>query len=207
MTARVSLHQCLECERYLQVPRDATGLDPQTCAECRARWGVFDDAPQIPGIPLATIRGPESLTPTQVELLGLLTEECGEVSQRVGKILRWGFDADFEGTTQQHKLEVELGDILAAMILSIGNGLVTAGGILQACREKMKKLVVDRDGPAQRIRHAKVRDDALILFAVPVDDHPEVARAKMFESLRDMYCLACGDMQPARGSCQCENDE
>jgi len=51
----------------------------------------------------------------------LLAEECGEVIQVIGKILRHGYDSthpnDPEGDTNRALLENELGDLNAALQL------------------------------------------------------------------------------------------
>lgn len=54
------------------------------------------------------------LTPAETERLAILMEECAEVQQIVGKILRHGYDGshpDDESTTNRELLEKELGDI------------------------------------------------------------------------------------------------
>lgn len=94
----VALCQCIRCERYLARNRAADGTDPQLCVHCTEieNRGMFDDLKIPPGIPLARIRGTLQ-DPIAIEVLALLVEECGEVAQRVGKINRWGWEADFEG--------------------------------------------------------------------------------------------------------------
>lgn len=59
------------------------------------------------------------LTPVQAELLALLAEECGELVQAIGKILRHGLDSYHpdSGIGNQESLEKEMGDVRAAMIL------------------------------------------------------------------------------------------
>lgn len=56
------------------------------------------------------------LTPAQAERLAMLAEECGEVIQMIGKILRHGYDSyhpqDRTVTNRQH-LGRELTDLLA----------------------------------------------------------------------------------------------
>jgi NTP pyrophosphatase (non-canonical NTP hydrolase) len=215
VTAKIARCQCISCRRYLARDRAADGTDPQVCEECHDSSMILRGS--RPGIPLARIRGPEGLSWVQLELLGLVTEECGEVQQRVGKLIRWGPDADYAGTTQQHKLEVELGDVLAALVLSVHNGMVTSGGVLSACRTKLEKLREDRGtdespGPRQRIRHALVpsADSGGILALVvprPGDD-ASAMRARAFSAMREVFCTACGCAQPpGYPSCQCENDE
>lgn len=161
MRRAVAKCQCVVCERYLAHDRDDAGEGPQT-EECISRTNAtraFMGYPGLgPGIPLADIRGPESLPLRDVELLGLLIEECGEVAQRVGKLLRWGWKADFAGTSQMHKLEVELGDVVAAIILAAFNGLARTGEIERHAAAKLAKLREDAAGPRQRLRHAHIPD-------------------------------------------------
>jgi hypothetical protein len=171
-SANLALCRCKECERYLSKERAADGSEPQFCVDCQANayytQGMWSDQPD--GLPLAKIRGPENLTPLQIEQLGLFTEEAGEVSQRVGKILRWGLDADFDGTSQTHKLEVELGDELAIMILGQHNGLIDLDNVIEHAREKLEKLRVDAAGPKQRLRHAKVPEKHQVFLDVFVTE-------------------------------------
>ena len=58
------------------------------------------------------------LTPAEAERLALLAEECGEVVQIIGKILRHGFDSCHPngGLTNRALLERECGDVRHAMI-------------------------------------------------------------------------------------------
>lgn len=65
------------------------------------------------------------LSPEVAELLAILAEECGEVTQRVGKILRHGIRTnpyDMSGPTNLMKLEEELADlqVIANLLGSIG---------------------------------------------------------------------------------------
>lgn len=60
------------------------------------------------------------LTNKELEALSLLAEECGEVIQVIGKILRHGLNSNWEGSlTNRELLEIEVGDMfLAAGITS-----------------------------------------------------------------------------------------
>lgn len=177
-----ALCQCMGCLKYLALNRDpqATSIRDRNCEECVERL--------VPGmgggLPLAILRA--TLTdPLSVELLGLLTEECGEVSQRIGKILRWGWEADFEGTTQQHKFEVELGDVVAAIMLAIHNGLVRREQLHTAAINKLRKLWEDAQGPRQRLQVATVPDKGFVHFGIA---HPgETAKPARMEAL--LYIL------------------
>jgi len=56
------------------------------------------------------------LTPAEAERIALLMEECGEVIQACGKILRHGFDSCHPdgGDDNRRLLEIELGDVIMA---------------------------------------------------------------------------------------------
>lgn len=57
------------------------------------------------------------LTPAEAERLAVLAEECGEVIQAVGKILRHGYESSHPdgGPTNRRTLEREIGDVLYAV--------------------------------------------------------------------------------------------
>lgn len=57
------------------------------------------------------------LSPAEYERLALLAEECGEVIQIIGKILRHGYESRHPdgGPTNRELLERELGDVDAAL--------------------------------------------------------------------------------------------
>lgn len=65
------------------------------------------------------IRPFNNLTPAQAERLALLAEECGEVQQAIGKILRHGYAGvnpdDRKGVDNTRALERELGDVLCVV--------------------------------------------------------------------------------------------
>lgn len=58
------------------------------------------------------------LTPKQAEALAILSEECGEVIQAIGKILRHGYEDyspfDETKTSNRINLEREIGDVIFA---------------------------------------------------------------------------------------------
>ena len=74
------------------------------------------------------------LTPAQAERLAMLAEECGEVIQIVGKILRQGYEGyhpdDMLRTTNRRLLRNELTDVLA-----VADELVDSGDILDCDHE------------------------------------------------------------------------
>lgn len=139
-----ALCQCVFCLKYLEKNRDplAPGIDSM-CTGCGGN------------LTLAKIRG--TLTsPQDLEVLALIAEECGEVTQRISKIIRWGWEATFEDTTQQAKLEGEIGDILAAVILAGHNGHVVFQRVIDAANAKLQKFREDAEGPRQRLLHTEV---------------------------------------------------
>ena len=73
------------------------------------------------------------LPPAQAERLALLAEECGEVIQMVGKILRHGYESRHPngGPTNREMLECELGDVCAAIRLMTGEGDLAECAIAQ----------------------------------------------------------------------------
>lgn len=69
--------------------------------------------------------------------LGLLTEECGEVSQAAGKCIRFGIDTPGpKNLTGREMLNLECGDILAAIEYGIQKGVLD--------KEKIQKYMVDK---------------------------------------------------------------
>lgn len=62
------------------------------------------------------------LTPAQAERLALLAEECGEVVQAVGKILRHGYESSHPNfiATNRTQLAKEIGDVYAAVGMLTG---------------------------------------------------------------------------------------
>lgn len=185
----LGLCQCARCERYLARNRDSNGHAPQMCVEC---YAILNENVQKlggppcaeTGIPLARIRA-ACTDPLSVELLGFMTEECGEVNQRIGKILRWGWEADFEGTTQQHKFEVELGDVLTGILLLLHNKLIRHGDLMNAVRSKLTKLTEDACGPRQRLQVAEVPTAAVVQLGTT----SEVLHANLDRTVRELFGL------------------
>jgi len=84
------------------------------------------------------------LTPAELEVIAVLSEECAEVQQEIGKILRHGLDSknpfDPKSVTNLEKLRIELGDILAALELLERVGLVSRSELETLKERKLKKL-------------------------------------------------------------------
>jgi NTP pyrophosphatase (non-canonical NTP hydrolase) len=59
------------------------------------------------------------LTPAEFERLALLSEECGEVVQAIGKIFRHGYESNHPDSCETNRidLETEIGHVFAALEL------------------------------------------------------------------------------------------
>ena len=66
------------------------------------------------------------LTPSECELIALLAEECSEVIQVCGKILRHGIDSchPISGTNNRSSLEKEIADVEVIISLLSQSGMV-----------------------------------------------------------------------------------
>lgn len=82
------------------------------------------------------------LTPTELELLALLSEEAGEIVQVVGKILRHGLESCHpDGGPPNYKLlESEIGDSIAATRLLASAGMIDMTRVEEAADEKLRKV-------------------------------------------------------------------
>ncbi len=82
------------------------------------------------------------LRPAEVERLALLAEECGEVIQIVGKILRHGYEShnpyDADAGTNRQMLEKEIGDLSAAIDLMRWERDIRDNAIHDAASLKLK---------------------------------------------------------------------
>ena len=84
------------------------------------------------------------LTDAQIELLALLSEECGEVVKAIGKIMRHGYESmnprNRSGPTNRTSLEREVGDVLASVSLLEQAGDVDPKAIARAQKRKARKV-------------------------------------------------------------------
>jgi hypothetical protein len=96
---------------------------------------VFAGLDLLPG-------APPGLTPAEIERLAMLMEECGEVVQAAGKVLRHGYlsVSPFGGPNNRVTLERELGDLTAAMDLLKGAGDVRPGDVRDYRKRKRAGL-------------------------------------------------------------------
>lgn len=84
------------------------------------------------------------LTQAEAERLAILAEECAEVIQIVGKILRHGYestnpDASHKGTNRE-QLAREIGDLRAAEERMIICDDISEGEVIDAQREKFASV-------------------------------------------------------------------
>lgn len=84
------------------------------------------------------------MTKEELELLGLLQEECAEVIQIVSKIRRFGYESynpfDPSGKSNLTLLQDEIGDVYAVMALLLQEGHLKQGQIGERVQWKLKKL-------------------------------------------------------------------
>lgn len=82
----------------------------------------------------------KKLTNPELERLAILTEECGEVQQIIGKILRHGYESyspyDESKTTNRELLEKELGDIKWISELMMKNKDINKDKIIKRSLDK-----------------------------------------------------------------------
>lgn len=94
------------------------------------------------------------LPPDQAEALALLAEECGELVQIIGKILRHGLDSHHPDTGDNNVelLQKEVGDVLAALRIAEVQRLIFWDWVVRCRDRKLMKVV-------QYLHHAKVSKD------------------------------------------------
>ena len=85
-----------------------------------------------------------NLSAAEIERLAIIAEECGEVTQIVGKILRHGFNSyspfDPKKVGNNVKLEKELGDILFIMNMCHEKGDIDMERIKYYAKEKSNRV-------------------------------------------------------------------
>lgn len=75
------------------------------------------------------------LSNAQIERLALLAEECGELVQAIGKVLRHGYLST--GYSNREDLEREMGDVIAAMSMLYKTNDVDMDRVERRIKEKM----------------------------------------------------------------------
>jgi NTP pyrophosphatase (non-canonical NTP hydrolase) len=67
-------------------------------------------------------------------------EECAEVVQAISKVFRFGKTDEYNGQTNQQRLEEEVGDLMCMIELMQEYGIVNATNVLSANVKKRLKL-------------------------------------------------------------------
>ena len=82
------------------------------------------------------------LTPAETERLALLAEECGEVIQVIGKILRHGYESRYpqDGASNCELLEKELGHVMFASGFAVANGDLREAAIAASTEKKAQTI-------------------------------------------------------------------
>ncbi len=85
------------------------------------------------------------LSAAELERLAILSEECGEIVQIVGKILRHGYESTNPNETQdlftnRELLEKEIGDFQCILEMMEGNKDVSADKIILNKNKKWEKI-------------------------------------------------------------------
>lgn len=82
------------------------------------------------------------LSLAEAERLALLVEECGEVQQIIGKVLRHGYESRWplDGKTNRERLEDELGDLFLIYELFCNAKDLNPYNVLLRKQTKVKKL-------------------------------------------------------------------
>ena len=77
------------------------------------------------------------------EILVITQEECAEVIQEISKIFRFGIDNHHKsGVVHRHKLETEVGDLLAMIDLLYQFGVIDQTNVCSAIEAKNEKLKI-----------------------------------------------------------------
>lgn len=74
------------------------------------------------------------------EILTILQEECSEVIQVISKGRRFGFDAEYNRSTNRERLSEEVGDLLAMIDLLVHYEIISEDDIQKAKEAKFVKL-------------------------------------------------------------------
>lgn len=97
----------------------------------------------------------EPLSPEVTEILTILAEECGEVVQRVTKILRFGFRRNpWDDKDNVERLEQELGDVAALVECLHHLDVIDTSRVVDNAVKKLKAFLVEEDPTRPRLRHA-----------------------------------------------------
>lgn len=103
------------------------------------------------------------LSPAETELLALLAEECAETIHIVMKILRHGLNSQHpdSGEVNSYRLEREMGDVRAAMILVCSAGIARKSIVHLAADEKLRRIdrFLHHSAVPERVLHRTKRGE------------------------------------------------
>jgi NTP pyrophosphatase (non-canonical NTP hydrolase) len=74
------------------------------------------------------------------EIMLIAQEECAEVVQAISKVFRFGKTDEYNGQTNQQRLEEEIGDLMCMIELMQEYGIISATNVLNANVKKRLKL-------------------------------------------------------------------
>jgi NTP pyrophosphatase (non-canonical NTP hydrolase) len=99
--------------------------------QLRYELGLQNESNGLPG-----------LTAAEIERLAILGEECGEIAQAVGKVLRHGWESQspYGGKPNRVALEREIGNVRAVVNLMLDAGDVRLGDVQAWQRSKRAAL-------------------------------------------------------------------
>ena len=82
------------------------------------------------------------LTPAEAERLALLAEECGELVQAIGKVLRHGYENHHPdgGPTNRQAVERECGDVYHAIFKLVAALDITGHGLAESAGHKARNV-------------------------------------------------------------------
>jgi NTP pyrophosphatase (non-canonical NTP hydrolase) len=127
--------QCLEAREKLLEAQDSFAREAGVNLWLRTRLAQLEGQykTDLPG-----------LTPSEVERLAILSEECGEVVRAIGKIQRYGWESTSPfvvgGRTNRQTLERELGSLRAVVNLMLDNQDVRLNALQSWQRTKKTAL-------------------------------------------------------------------
>lgn len=82
---------------------------------------------------------PPNLAPSQIERLAVVMEECGELVQAAGKILRHGYDSKYPGANNRADLAREAADVLESINMLLEAEDISSADVQDCIEEKHRE--------------------------------------------------------------------
>ena len=76
----------------------------------------------------------------QKQIMLIAQEECAEVIQAISKVFRFGKNDEYNGKTNQQRLEEEAGDLMCMLQLMMDKGIISESKVYDASIQKRIKL-------------------------------------------------------------------